>query len=71
MFPYLPGQSGDNKRLKKLAGTIDWLTGQLAQLVSVSTDDVWIADSRSSAAGPGRPRSAPSWPAGPSTPTWS
>lgn len=45
MFPYLPGQSGYNKRLKKLAGTIAWLTGQLAGLVSVAGDDVWITDS--------------------------
>lgn len=45
MFPYLPGQSGYNKRLKKLAGTIAWLTGQLGQLTSVATDDVWVADS--------------------------
>lgn len=45
MFPYLPGQSGYNKRLKKLAGVIAWLTGQLAGLASVAGDDVWIADS--------------------------
>lgn len=45
MFPYLPGQSGYNKRLKKLAGVIAWLSGQLAQLTRVATDDVWVADS--------------------------
>lgn len=45
MFPYLPGQSGYNKRLKKLAGTIAWLTGQLAALTGVAGDDVWVADS--------------------------
>lgn len=45
MFPYLPGQSGYNKRLKKLAGTIAWLTGQLGQLTTVAGDDVWVADS--------------------------
>jgi hypothetical protein len=45
MFPYLPGQSGYNKRLKKLAGTIAWLTGQLSALTSVAGDDVWLADS--------------------------
>jgi len=45
MFPSLPGQSGYNKRLKKLAGTIAWLTGQLGRLTSVATDDVWVADS--------------------------
>ena len=45
MFPYLPGQSGYNKRLKKLAGTIAWLTGQLAALTRVAGDDVWVVDS--------------------------
>ena len=45
MFPYLPGQSGYNKRLRKLAGTIAWLTGQLGQLTSIAGDDVWIVDS--------------------------
>ena len=45
MFPYLPGQSGYNKRLKKLAGTIAWLTGQLAAATRVAGDDVWVADS--------------------------
>lgn len=45
MFPYLPGQSGYNKRLKKLVGVIAWLTGQLAALTRVAGDDVWIADS--------------------------
>ena len=45
MFPYLPGQSGYNKRLKKLAGVIVWLTGQFAALTRVAGDDVWVADS--------------------------
>lgn len=45
MFPYLPRQSGYNKRLKKLAGAIAWLTGQLAALTSVAGDDVWVVDS--------------------------
>lgn len=45
MFPYLPGQSGYNKRLKKLAGTIAWLTSQLAAETRVAGDDVWVADS--------------------------
>lgn len=45
MFPYVPGQSGYNKRLRKLAGTIAWLTGQIGALVSVADDDVWITDS--------------------------
>jgi len=45
LFPYLPGQSGYNKRLRKLAGTISWLIGVLGREVSLFTDDVWIADS--------------------------
>jgi hypothetical protein len=45
LFPYLPGQSGYNKRLRKLVGTISWLIGVLAREVSLFTDDVWIADS--------------------------
>lgn len=45
MFPYLPGQSGYNKRLKKLVGVIAWLTGQLAAATRVAGDDVWVADS--------------------------
>jgi hypothetical protein len=44
-FPYLPGQSGYNKRLRKLTGTIGWLIGVLARDTSLFTDDVWVADS--------------------------
>lgn len=45
LFPYLPGQSGYNKRLRALSGTISWLIGALGRQTSVVTDDVWIADS--------------------------
>ncbi len=45
MFPRLPGQSGYNKRLRKLAGTMCWLTKSLARDTSMWTDDVWVADS--------------------------
>lgn len=45
MFPTLPGQSGYNKRLRKLAGTMTWLIGELAAQTSVVTDDVWLVDS--------------------------
>jgi hypothetical protein len=45
MFPYLPGQSGYNKRLRKLAGVMAWLAGQLGQLTSVAGDDVLVVDS--------------------------
>lgn len=45
MFPTLPGQAGDNKRLRKLAGTMSWLINQLAAQTSVAGDDVWLVDS--------------------------
>jgi hypothetical protein len=45
LFPRLPEQSGYNKRLRKLGGTIAWLTGMLARDTSMWTDDVWVVDS--------------------------
>jgi hypothetical protein len=45
LFPYLPQQPGYNKRLRHLAVTMAWLTGQLGGRVSVVEDDVWVADS--------------------------
>jgi hypothetical protein len=45
MFPTLPGQSGYNKRLRKLADTIRWLIGVLARDTHLWTDDVWVVDS--------------------------
>ena len=45
LFSYLPQQSGYNKRLRHLAATMSWLTGQLGSRVSVADDDVWVADS--------------------------
>ncbi len=45
LFPCLPGQPGYNKRLRKLAGTVAWLTGVLARDTSLWTDDVWVVDS--------------------------
>lgn len=45
MFPYLPGQSGYNKRLRKLAPTMSWLVNRLAAATSVARDDVWLVDS--------------------------
>ena len=45
MFPYLPRQSGYNKRLRKLNGTMAWLASALAQHTAVATDDVWVVDS--------------------------
>jgi hypothetical protein len=45
LFPYLPGQSGYNKRLRKLAVTMIWLIGALARDSYLWSDDVWVADS--------------------------
>ena len=47
LFPYLLLQPGYNKRLRKLAATMAWVSGELAVSVSVSVadDDVWVADS--------------------------
>jgi len=45
LFPYLPQQPGYNKRLRKLAGTMNWLIGMLARDTTLWTDDVWVVDS--------------------------
>ena len=45
LFPYLPGQPGYNKRLRKLVGTLSWLIRALETRTSMFGDDVWIADS--------------------------
>jgi len=45
MFPYIPRQSGYNKRLRKLASVLVWVTGQISRLVSVADDDVVVVDS--------------------------
>jgi hypothetical protein len=45
LFPYLPKQPGYNKRLRKLAGTVNWLIRQLAADTSIWSDDVWVVDS--------------------------
>ncbi|MGH3189117.1 MAG: IS982 family transposase [Streptosporangiaceae bacterium] len=45
LFPYLPKQPGYNKRLRKAAGLLRWVTRVLAADTSVWSDDVWIVDS--------------------------
>jgi hypothetical protein len=45
LFPYLPRQSGYNKRLRGAASLIRHCIRALAAGTSVWTDDVWIADS--------------------------
>jgi Transposase DDE domain len=45
LFPYIPRQSGYNKRLRKLSVTMNWLIGTLARDTSMRTDDVRAVDS--------------------------
>ena len=45
MFPTLPGQSGYNKRLRKLADVMSWLIGMLGVDTTIGDDDVWVVDS--------------------------
>lgn len=45
MFPYLPGQPGYNKRLRRLYPTMTWVMGAMVRAADVSTDDVWLVDS--------------------------
>ncbi len=45
LFPYLPQQPGYNKRLRKLAETVNWLIRQLAMDTRIWSDDVWVVDS--------------------------
>ncbi len=45
LFPFLPQQPGYNKRLRKLAATLNWLVGMLSRDTSLWTDDVWVLDS--------------------------
>ena len=45
LFPNLPGQSGYNKRLRRLADTMAWLVGRLGAATSVGDDTVWVVDS--------------------------
>ena len=45
MFPALPGQSGYNKRLRRLADTMAWLVSRLGAATSIAGDTVWVVDS--------------------------
>lgn len=45
LFPRLPQQPGYNKRVRKLAATMCWLTRILAMDTSLWADDVWVVDS--------------------------
>ncbi|MGW1998075.1 IS982 family transposase [Embleya sp. NPDC001921] len=45
LFPYLPGQSGYNRRLRKAADLIAHVNRLLATDTSLWTDTVWVVDS--------------------------
>jgi Transposase DDE domain len=45
LFPYLPGQSGYNKRLRRAAGLLRHATRAIASDTALWTDDIWLADS--------------------------
>lgn len=45
LFPYLPQQSGYNKRLRKAAGLMRSVNRILATTTSVWSDAVWVVDS--------------------------
>jgi len=45
LFPYLPGQSGYNKRLRRTAELIRHVIRVVATDTALWTDDVWVADS--------------------------
>jgi len=45
LFPYLPGQSGYNKRLRKISALVTFMIRALAQDTTLWSDDVWVVDS--------------------------
>ncbi|MFE0153398.1 IS982 family transposase [Nonomuraea sp. NPDC059007] len=45
MFPYLPGQSGYNKRLRAAIGLVLHMIQILGRDTTLWSDDVWVADS--------------------------
>src|ERR671931_16195 len=45
LFPYLPGQSGYNKRLRRTAELIRHTIRAMATDTALWTDDVWVVDS--------------------------
>ena len=55
LFPYLPGQSGDNKRLRKSVTQLEAMMRILAVDTDVWADDVWLIDSTPVECGRSRP----------------
>ena len=45
LFPYLPGQSGYNKRLRRTADLLGYLIGAVARDTALWSDDLWVVDS--------------------------
>jgi hypothetical protein len=45
LFRYLPQKPGYNKRLRRLAPTLEWLIGVLTRDTILWSDDVWLVDS--------------------------
>src|SRR6266516_6194249 len=45
LFPYLPGQSGYNKRLRRTAGLLRHVIRAVACDTALWSDDVWVVDS--------------------------
>ncbi|MFD0476501.1 hypothetical protein ACFQ0B_55940 [Nonomuraea thailandensis] len=54
-FPYLPGQSGYNKRLRKALPLVKQAIRALAQDTDLWSDPVWVADSTPIECGRSRP----------------
>jgi hypothetical protein len=70
LFPYLPGQSGYNRRLRAAARLITTLIRLLAADTSLWTDDIWVVDSTPVECGRSRDTARRSaWPDGPNTAT--
>ena len=55
LFPYLPGQSGYNKRLRKAASTCQAVMRLLAKDLDAWADDTWLVDSTPVECGRSRP----------------
>jgi hypothetical protein len=55
LFPYLPGQSGYNKRLRKSTAQLQALIRALAEDTDVWADDTWLIDSTPVECGRSRP----------------
>src|SRR6266536_247942 len=73
LFPYLPKQPGDNKRLRAAADLLQWVIRALASDTTFWTDDVWVADSTPVECGRSRATAKRSelagWPPAPARPS--